>query len=423
MNRTSLARYCEEHLEETLSLLETMVAINSFTENAEGVNRLGEVTAQAFARFGFQPTFIASAHPRYGNHLVLRRAPVAGAPTIALISHLDTVFTEEEERRNAFHWRREGTRIHGPGANDIKGGTALMHLMLSAVYSEVPEAFASVNWVLLFNASEEVSSVEFRAIALEQLPEDTLACLVFEGDGGSDGETSIVTARKGRVTFTIEVEGRAAHAGSSHRRGANAVVQLAEIVTKLHRLTSYEEELTVNVGSFHGGGPVNRVPHSASAEVEMRAFSPEAYDRVKGAILSYAGEGSLRSADTDAHPCWISVTPGDETPPWPINATTERLTAIWQEAGRELGITVETEERGGLSDGNVLWDRFPTLDGLGPRGDFCHCSEQSADGRKQQEWVDVTSFIPKAVLNATAILRLLGHTGIQDRRDLKSPHT
>ena len=67
-----------------------------------------------------------------------------------------------------------------------------------------------------------------------------------------------------------------------------------------------------------------------------------------------------------------------------------------------------SQERGGLSDGNVLWNYFPTLDGLGPRGEHCHCSEQSADGSKVQEWVDVSSFTPKAVLNARAVLALLG---------------
>ena len=50
------------------------------------------------------------------------------------------------------------------------------------------------------------------------------------------------------------------------------------------------------------------------------------------------------------------------------------------------------------------------LDGLGPRDDSCHCSEQSADGRKEQEGGDADSFAPKATLNAVAILNLLAAT-------------
>ncbi len=43
----------------------------------------------------------------------------------------------------------------------------------------------------------------------------------------------------------------------------------------------------------------------------------------------------------------------------------------------------------GLSDGNLIWDVVPTLDGLGPSGDNDHCSERSADGSKLPEYVDV----------------------------------
>ena len=74
----------------------------------------------------------------------------------------------------------------------------------------------------------------------------------------------------------------------------------------------------------------------------------------------------------------------------------------------ELGIAVNVEERGGLSDGNLLWDVVPTLDGLGPWGDHDHCSERSADGSKLPEYVEVSSFVPKALLNVTAILNLVG---------------
>ena len=124
------------------------------------------------------------------------------------------------------------------------------------------------------------------------------------------------------------------------------------------------------------------------------------------AILAWNGEGTVRSAEGD-HPCRIRVHVRDENGPWPRNVQTDALSSIWQQTAESLGFRFKTEERGGLSDGNLLWDIFPTLDGLGPRGDDCHCSEQSADGSKQQEWVDVTSFVPKAVLNCCAIERLL----------------
>jgi glutamate carboxypeptidase len=72
-----------------------------------------------------------------------------------------------------------------------------------------------------------------------------------------------------------------------------------------------------------------------------------------------------------------------------------------------MGIQVSPEERGGLSDGNLLWNDFPTLDGLGPTGANAHCSERSQDGSKDQEYAERSSFIPKTMLNVVAILELL----------------
>jgi glutamate carboxypeptidase len=72
-----------------------------------------------------------------------------------------------------------------------------------------------------------------------------------------------------------------------------------------------------------------------------------------------------------------------------------------------LGIRITPEKRGGLSDGNWLWQHFPTFDGLGPVGSNAHCSERSVDGSKDQEYVSIPSFVPKASLNTLAILKLL----------------
>jgi glutamate carboxypeptidase len=402
-----LFEHCTRQLPGTLERLRQMVELNSFTENAEGVNRLGRLTASVFAPLGFEADYVPAAQPGYGAHLVLKRPRVPEAPTIALVSHLDTVFTEEEERRHHFSWRQEGSRVYGPGSNDIKGGTALIHLTLDAIRAAIPKVFEQTNWVVLLNACEETISTDFGQLCRRSLPSNTLACVIFEADGGCGTNFSLVSSRKGRATFRIAVSGRGAHAGGHHHTGANAIVQLARVVADLHRLTEYQAGLTVNIGTIHGGTVVNRVPHFACAELEMRAFDPEVYERAKKAILARNGAGEVCSADKDHYPCQVSVALTQETAPWPRNPGTDRLLEHWREAGNSLGFRISGEARGGLSDGNVLWDFVPTLDGAGPCGENSHCSEQNLAEGKEQEWVDTASFVPKAVLNASALLRLL----------------
>jgi glutamate carboxypeptidase len=152
---------------------------------------------------------------------------------------------------------------------------------------------------------------------------------------------------------------------------------------------------------------LNRIPHEAVAEGEFRAFTPEAYRQGKEALLALAGQGEITSP-ADGYKCEVKVEVLSETRPWVRNQRTDELFSLWRQAGEELGFAIDPEERGGLSDGNLLWDAVPTLDGLGPWGDNDHCSERSLDGAKLPEFVQISSFEPKALLNVVAIQRLVG---------------
>lgn len=404
----AIQTYLQDNLLDYFDIHRQMVEINSFTSNPKGVNMLGNLTAELYARLGFQAEFNQSADPRYGRHLFLRRLgnlPAGGGTPLALVSHLDTVFPAEEERANNFHWSREGERIYGPGTVDIKGGTVMIYMLLDALRRFIPQVFEATDWRVCLNATEEVLSDEFSQLCLERLPANTRACLVFEGGTPTEGAFSVVVARKGRATYRLSAEGRSAHAGNYHHLGANAVVQMAHTIQKVAGLTDYQQQITFNVGTVSGGVVVNRVPHYAEAEVEMRAFSPEVFE---GGIASMlALDGSSDNSSRDGYPCRLRVQLEERTAPWPRNPGTQSLYQVWESAASRLGLQIVPEERGGLSDGNLLWQAIPTLDGLGPDGANAHCSERSPDGSKEQEYARADSFIPKAMLNLAAIMDLL----------------
>ena len=400
----------EQELPETLELLRHMVAINSFTGNPTGVEEVGALTAAAFAPLGFTPQWVANANPAFGRHLILTRHGRT-TRTLGLVSHLDTVFPPEEEIANDFRWREERhsslTRIYGPGTVDIKGGTALMYLMLKALAVYRPALWEELTWVLLFNASEETFSGDFAAVGRAFLPaEQTIAALVFEGGNWAGGNPQLVVARKGMARHKVRVAGRAAHAGVVHEQGANAIVQLAELAQKVAGWTDYGRALTFNVGVFQGGVVANRVPHEAQMVVECRAFDPALFAEAVQRVEGLAGYSTVRSA-WDGFACQTAVERLVAHTPWPPNAGTERLLAVWQRVGRQLGLAVLPEERGGVSDGNLLWNHLPVLDGLGPWGDNDHCSERSEDGSKEPEYVVRESFVPKALLNLLAVEELV----------------
>ena len=388
-----------------IEMLRRMVSINSFTANPRGVDELGRLTAECFAPLGFHAEFVASNEPNRGKHLALTRRGGSGR-SIAMVSHLDTVYPPDEEERNGFRWSIEGDRIYGPGTNDIKGGTVMMWVVLSAIRELAPATFDDITWKLFWNSREEEISPDFARVCRERFENETLANLIFESEGRMGEERLMVVARKGRCEWLATVTGRGAHAGSMAGHGANAVLQLARVVERIALLAEPAAGVSFNVARIWGGSALNRVPHEACAAGEFRAFDPTVYARAKENLLSLSGRGDVRSME-DGFPCQVKIEVTGETPAWPRNDSTDALAAVWQEVGREIGQRVNSEERGGLSDGNRLWDAAPTLDGLGPWGDHAHCSERTADGSKMPEYLQISGFLPKATLNTMAILRLI----------------
>ncbi len=404
-----LQSFLQRNLNVYLDLLRQMVAINSFTLNPAGVNELGRLTAGIFASLGFAPEFAPAADYHTGRHLTLTRPgrPRDGqsAPLIGLISHLDTVFPQAEEQNNDFHFRIEGDRIYGPGTVDIKGGTVMIYMVLDGLRHFHPAVFEGVTWKILLNAAEEILAPDFGELARREL-DGALAALVFEGGDVEDGRYQLVTSRKGMARYHIKVEGRGAHAGAYHQKGASAIVQLADVIREVADYTDYERDLTFNVGTVMGGTVMNRVAHQAAASVEMRAFDMDVFEEGVGRMLALNDFCSVRSP-LDGYPCRVNVQLEGRWPPWPDNEGSTRLLELWRAAAAELGLgAVDEQARGGLSDGNWLWDRLPTIDGLGPQGGNAHMSERSDDGSKEPEYALASSFVPKALLNVAAIVRL-----------------
>jgi glutamate carboxypeptidase len=400
----ALGAAAARHLPEALAWLRRMVDCNSFTANAPGVDAVGRLTAECFSSLGFEPAFVPSLHPDHGHHLFLLRRPASAPPDrrpLVFVTHLDTVFPPEEEARHQFYWRESPADavIHGPGVVDNKGGTLMIWLLLQILRDSAPGFLDQNTLLIAANAAEEVIGSDFADRTAERCPLGARAVLVFEGGPVEDGTRHhLVTARKGRLEFRIDCHGRAAHAGSRHQDGVNAVVELARLLPQIAALTDPASDLTVNIASIHGGTVLNRVPHHASAELEMRAYDPAVLARAEAALLSLAGTTTAGAR--------IAVTCEGRTQAWPGGPDTLALAETWARAAAQCGLSTRPTTRGGLSDANYLHPLGPTLDGLGPFGDHAHCSETDPASGKLPELVYPASFIPKAVLNALALLHL-----------------
>ncbi len=396
-----LQHSAERHLPTALEFLKRLVGINSFTANAAGVEAVARLTAEAFAPLGFSAELAPCSTPGTGPHLFLTRHGTGSEAPIVLVTHSDTVFPPEEELLNDFRWdsRPEEGRIYGPGSIDNKGGTVLIWLLLMSLRDCAPEAFEGTSWMVAANAAEEITGDDFGMATAGRCGGKARAVLVFEG-GPVDGlNWHIVSSRKGRSTWKLSAAGKAAHAGSKHHEGVNAIDALARALPDIAAQTSAAEERTVNIGMISGGTVVNRVPHEAVAEWECRAVEPAALQRADDFFASLSGtaaNGARLTAERTGH-----------TSPWPGGVESEALFHLWHEAAAEMGLKAVSVPRGGLSDANHLWRLAPTLDGLGPCGGNAHCSERTADGSKLPEYLEPETLVPKTVMNALALVKLV----------------
>ncbi|MDI1312706.1 M20/M25/M40 family metallo-hydrolase [Prosthecobacter sp.] len=403
MNVSLLQAAAERHLPAALDLLRRLVGTNSFTANAAGVDEVARLTAVAFAPLGFGAELARCSTPGTGHHLFLTHRGEGGEP-IVLVTHSDTVFPAEEEELNDFKWdeRPDEGRIYGPGTVDNKGGTALIWLMLQSLRDAAPDVFEHTHWIVAANAAEEIIGDDFGHATAERCGGKARAVLVFEGGPVDERGWHIVTSRKGRSTWRLKAEGRAAHAGSKHHEGINAIDALARVLPDIAALTNAEAERTVNIGLVNGGTVVNRVPHEAVAEWECRATEPAALQQADDLFAGLSG--------TAANGAKLTAERIGVTAAWPGGVESEALFHLWHEAAAMMGLAATSVPRGGLSDANHLWHLAPTLDGLGPYGANAHCSERTADGSKLPEYVEPGSFVTKAVMNGLALVKLVTPT-------------
>lgn len=399
--------------EETLALARRLVGVNSHSRHRAGLLENAAIIRAAFEPLGFQARQVPDEDPERGDHLLLRRGD-DGAPAIALVSHLDTVYRVEQERQHDFRWREADGFIYGPGVADIKGGTALIWSIVAVLAGLDRARFDRVAWQILFNAAEEEGNATFPRLVRETLPARTLACLVYEPgnpDPLAPQGSCVTSSRRGSARYQVECFGREAHAGAAHAQGANAIRQLARLIERIEAMTDHARGLTCNAGVIGGGHASNTVPGHAWAQVDTRAETPAEQASQHAALLALAGDGDVVSVERP-YRCRVEVRRSSCYPPWPEGGASQRLAAEAVMLAAECGIPLRAERRAGASDANHLWELAPTLCSLGPVGRNIHCAVHDPTLGLAQESIDPNSLLPRGLLSLALIDRLLDQAGV-----------
>lgn len=384
--RTSLPRYLDE--------LARLVAMDSGSYSADGVNRVADWVEDRMHGLGFTVERLSGGTlptgQAAGDVLVARRAGalahVDGARRILLAGHMDTVFDDGTAAARPF--TLAGDHAHGPGISDDKGG------LLAGIHAV--DALDALGWdqyaelVLLATPDEEIGSPVSRPVTEATSAEAdcalALECARENGD--------LVIARKGVADLRVTVTGRAAHAGIEPERGAHAALAAAHLVVALQALNGRFPDVSVNVGVVRAGSRPNIVPAEAELHVEIRSSSARGLEDCRRAVEELARTPSVPGTRTV-----VEVT--DVCPPMEDTAPVRRLAETALRVGAALGLRVGVAATGGVGDANIIAGTgTPVLDGLGPVGGGDHGPD---------EWLDVSS-VPGRVALLAALIAEFGDT-------------
>jgi glutamate carboxypeptidase len=371
---------------EYVAALREMVALDCGTYAVDGVNRIAGLCAGRFAAGGWsierRQHRPGPGEPQLGDLVIGRlRGPGTGGPRVLLIGHMDTVFPEGTAAERPF--AIADGRATGPGVSDMKAGLLAGFFAIDAL-READAPFGDVAFVC--NPDEEIGS-PFSHGVIEEVARDVDVCFVLEC-ARENGD--IVSARKGVADLSIDIAGRAAHAGVEPERGHSAVLEAAHKVVALHALNGRWPGVTVNVGVIAGGTRPNVVAERCVLDVDLRAPTAEAFAAARDQAVRIAEESTVPgTAGTAVAVAWHR--------PMEKTEATARLVRLAREIAGEIGFEVKDTATGGASDANTTAAMgVPTLDGLGPVGGAAH----SAD-----EWLDLDTVAPRTGLLAAMIGR------------------
>jgi glutamate carboxypeptidase len=244
----------------------------------------------------------------------------------------------------------------------MKGGNMVALEALRRLEAE-GRGIANIDMLLV---SDEESGSDDSKLLSAKLARGYDYCLVFEAAGKA---MEVVTARKGVGTFTIDITGVAKHAGNHYAEGVDANLEASHKLQRLVALTDLAEGTTVNVGKVEGGIGANTISPRAQLLFELRYKTAGERDRV------------LRAIDEIVATSYVEGTTavlGGGIQRDVMQCTQETLDFI-DDIARITGVRLGTEERGGVSDANIVSSQgVITLDGFGPFGDGDHTHHERA---------------------------------------------
>ena len=356
MNFENILQQSHDRLPQMLADIERVINIETPSSDKEAVKRGAEDFATLMReRLGVEPDLVDIDGV---THVRLRLG--GGDRKVILVNHQDTVWPHGTLDRLPFS-NKDGV-LRGPGVFDMITG-AIMSVHATALLQDNDTDLDGLT--ILVTGDEELGSTTSADFIVNEAKGASAAFVLEASQHGA-----LKVERKGSSIYTVNVHGKAAHAGLEPEKGINAGLELAHQMQVIAEFANPEAGTTVTPTVFSGGTTTNTVPAHAKVNVDVRAKTAEEQERVDA--LMHGLTPSMEGAR-------IELEGGINRPPMERNMAQglfDRAVDLAQKLGIETPTAVAV---GGGSDGNFTAGAgVPTLDGLGAVGDGAHAEHEHA---------------------------------------------
>ncbi|RTD85823.1 M20/M25/M40 family metallo-hydrolase [Variovorax atrisoli] len=378
-----------------LDTLKELVSIESGSRDLDGLEKISDLIAAKFKALGGEVELIdpsADAYrmedtPEKIGRVVRATFKGTGKKKILLIAHMDTVYTVGMINRQPF--RIDGDKAYGLGIADDKQGVAVITHIVSMLQAMKFKDYGTLT--VLINGDEEISSPGARAL-ITRMGGEHDAVLSFEGAYVKEDKLSLATA--GIASVTLNVTGKASHAGSAPELGVNALYELSHQILQMRDLSDPATGLKMNWTISKSGSNRNVIPASATAGADVRVLKVSDYDRIEQQVNERVKKQLIPEAK-------VELKFERRRPPLEATDASRALARHAQQIYKdELGLPLGADDKaaGGGTDAAfaALKTKAPVIERFGLQGFGAH----SADA----EYVLINSIEPRLYLGTRMVM-------------------
>lgn len=373
-----IMEYVDAHVGEAIGTLESIVNIESPSEDMAGVKQVGMVFKRELESLGMTARWIdMPAEMKRAGHLVAATQGTKGK-RVLLLGHIDTVLRGEK-------FRREGKRAFGTGSSDMKAGDVVLLYALKALHAA--GALKDTRITVMFTGDEESVGrpIEFARREMVAAAKASDLALSFEGTVGN----TATVGRRGSSNWTLEVQAKTGHSAGifGENMGSGAIFEAARIVSQFYETLHNEKYLTFNPSVMVGGteasldGPVgtangktNVVAARAIVKGDLRFISEAQKEAARAKMREIVARSLPRAASKitfdDGYP---AMTPSDGN---------YALLKLMDQVSQDLGFgKIEALDPGARGAGDIAFvsHLIPGLDGIGASGSGAHAPGETVD--------------------------------------------